>query len=188
VKTLLTAMVAVALAGCATPASQTATATTQTTATGSAAGATRIVIWSVNSDGPDFRAILTGGVGDYGPAVTVLQNGAVDPEHTSEMELNLSRGSFRLSIVKFHSELAQALAHWRYDPATCSVDVTVTSTVPIVAGSGTGAYRGIAGAFTLTTTIDEVDVRQRGCNGDRASGLSPFLAQLIAMEGAGNLS
>ena len=92
-KSLLTAVAAVALAGCATTASQAATATTQTTATGSAAGATRIVIWSVNSDGPDFRAILTGGVGDYGPAVTVLQNGAVDPEHTSEMELNLSRGS-----------------------------------------------------------------------------------------------
>jgi hypothetical protein len=188
VKTLLTAVVAVALAGCATTASQAATATTQTAVTGSAVGATRIVVWSVNSDGPDFRAILTGGVGDYGPAVTVLQNGAVDPEHTSEMELNLSRGSFRLSIVKFHSELAQALAHWPYDPATCSVEVTVTSTVPIVAGSGTGAYRGIAGAFTLTTTIDEVDARQRGCDGDQVSGLSPFLAQLIAMEGTGDLS
>ena len=28
--------------------------------------------------------------------------------------------------------------------------------VPIVAGSGTGAYRGIAGSFEMTVTADEV--------------------------------
>jgi hypothetical protein len=53
----------------------------------------------VNSDGPDFRAILTGAVGDYGPAVTVLPNGTVDPEHTSEMELKLVCWGARRSLT-----------------------------------------------------------------------------------------
>lgn len=90
------------LAGCASAASQAATSATRTTtvatATGSATGATRIVVWSVNSDGPDFRAILTGAVGDYGPAVTVLPNGTVEPEHTSEMELKLVCWGARRSL------------------------------------------------------------------------------------------
>jgi hypothetical protein len=48
-----------------------------------------LVIWSVDSDGPDFQAVLSGAIGDYGPAVTVLPDGKVGPEHTSEMELEL---------------------------------------------------------------------------------------------------
>jgi len=41
-------------------------------------------VYSINSDGPDFRSILTGAAGDYGPAVTVYPDGGVDPQHTSE--------------------------------------------------------------------------------------------------------
>jgi ABC-type hemin transport system ATPase subunit len=52
--------------------------------------------------------ILTGGVGDYGPAVTVLPDGAVDPSRSSELELKLSRGSFRLSIAKLDADPFQA--------------------------------------------------------------------------------
>ena len=61
-------------------------------------GEVNVTIWSIDSDGPDFQAIVSGAIGDYGPAVTVLPNGKVDPEHTSEMELDLRRGTFRLFI------------------------------------------------------------------------------------------
>jgi len=40
-------------------------------------------------------------------------------------------------------------------PATCSVSDSITVPVPIVPGSGTGAYRGIAGTFTITVTAEE---------------------------------
>jgi hypothetical protein len=54
--------------------------------------------------------------------------------------------------------------------------------IPVVAGSGTGAYRGISGSFTVTVTIDEVDVKPV-CNGTGA-----FLAQVILIAGPGTVS
>jgi hypothetical protein len=44
-------------------------------AASSAGGTANIVLYSVNSDGPDFRAVVTGAIGDYGPAVTVRHGG-----------------------------------------------------------------------------------------------------------------
>jgi hypothetical protein len=177
-KVVLTAILAAtAVMSCASAASQpTATAVTGHTETA------HIMVWSVNSDGPHFRAILTGAVGDYGPGVTVHPDGAVDPGHTSELELNLSHGSFRLSIAKLDSEFVHAVAHWPYNRATCSIHGTVTGTAPIVAGSGTGAYRGIAGAFTLTISLDEVYIKGPGC-----SETTGFKAQLLLIEGTGSL-
>ena len=79
------------------------------------------MVWSVNSDGPNFRAILTGAVGDYGPGVSVYPDGAVDPDHGSELKLSLSHGTFRLSIEKLDSEFGHAVVRWPYDRATCSI-------------------------------------------------------------------
>lgn len=165
------------LIGCASAVSQAATAA----ATGHAETA-HIMVWSVNSDGPSFRAILTGAVGDYGPGVTVHPDGTVDPGHTAELELKLSHGSFRLSIAKLDSEFVQVVAHWPYDRSTCSIHGTVTGTAPIVASSGTGAYRGIAGTFTLTLSLDEIWVKGPAC-----SESSPFQSQLILIAGTGTV-
>ena len=49
------------------------------------------MVYSINSDGPDFRAVVTGAVGDYGPAVTVHPDGTVNPSHSSDLELKLHR-------------------------------------------------------------------------------------------------
>jgi hypothetical protein len=176
-KTALTALVATATMGCASAAGQ---AVTPPAAAG--AKAAHIVIWSVNSDGPDFRAIVTGAVGDYGPGVTVHPDGSVDPDHTSEMELNLSHGSFRLSIAELDSEFTHDVVRWPYDRATCSIHGTVTTTVPILPGSGTGAYHGIAGSFTLTLSLDEDDAREPAC-----SETTGFRAQLLLVEGTGSV-
>lgn len=58
-KTPLTAIAAIALAGCATATSQAATSATRTTTvaavTGSVTGPTRIIVWS---DGTPFQAQL----------------------------------------------------------------------------------------------------------------------------------
>lgn len=180
VKTVLTTAAAVAVAAVA--GCYSASATTTATTTTSAAEATHIVVWSVNSDGPFFREILTGAVGDAGSGVTVHPDGTVDPEHTSELELKLSHGSFRLSIASLDSEFLHAVTDWAYDRSTCSIHGTVTGAVPIVAGSGTGAYRGIAGSFTLTLGLDEDWINKAGCN-----ETTPFRAQLILIEGSGSV-
>jgi hypothetical protein len=143
-------------------------------------GEVHLAIWSIDSDGPDFQAVLSGAIGDHGPAVTVLPDGKVDQEHTSEMELELRHGSFRLYIDGIASKFRAQTAHEPLYPATCSDYFNVTATVPIVAGSGTGAYRGIHGDFSSTLTGYE-DEKTSPCGGG-------FLAQIIVLTGAGLVS
>jgi len=171
---------AVAVAGCASAATSASAAAAPAAKT--IKGATHILAYSINSDGPHFQAIVTGAVGDYGPGVTVHPNGTVDPEHTSQLELNLTHGSFRLSIAAADKAVVRAYQHWPSNPATCSGSITVSAPAPVVAGSGTGSYRGITGDFTLTVKIDEVDVKPV-CN-----GTSKFLSQVILLDGTGRVS
>ena len=84
--------------------------------------------------------------------MTVLPDGKIDPEHTSQMELKLRHGTFRLYIDGIASKFRAQTAHEPLYPATCSDYFDVSATVPVVAGSGTGAYRGIRGSFSMTLT------------------------------------
>jgi hypothetical protein len=89
--------------------------------------------------------------------VTVDPDGKVDAEHGSEMKLNLANGSFRLSIAGLDKKFVGAASHEPIYPATCSDRLSVTAAIPIVAGSGTGAYRGISGSSSVTATLHEVE-------------------------------
>jgi hypothetical protein len=119
--------------------------------------AAHLMVYSINSDGPDFRAIVTGAIGDYGPAVTVFPDGTVDPSHTHDLELQLTRGSFKLSITELDKKFIAVTSHEPIYRRTCSDYMTATAPMAIVPGSGTGAYRGISGRFTVTITGDEVE-------------------------------
>jgi hypothetical protein len=57
----------------------------------------------------------------------------------------------------------------------------VSAPAPIVAGSGTGAYRGISGTFNLTATIDEIDVKSA------CTATGKFRAQVILIIGSGTV-
>jgi hypothetical protein len=143
-------------------------------------GEVNLTIWSIDSDGPDFQAILSGAIGDYGPAVTVLPNGKVDPEHTSEMELDLGHGTFRLYIDGIASKLRAKSSHEPVYGATCSDYFQVTASVPVVTGSGTGAYQGIHGKFSLTLTGNE-DQKAPPCQ-------AGFARQILTLIGSGTVS
>jgi hypothetical protein len=162
-------------------ASSAAAATVPRHPAASLHGEVNVTIWSVDSDGPDFQAILSGAIGDFGPAVTVLPNGKVDPEHTSEMELELRHGTFRLYINGIASELRSHSEHEPVYAATCSDYFRVTDRVPVVAGSGTGAYRGASGSFSLTLTGNE-DQKGPPC------GASGFVSQILVLTGSGVVS
>jgi len=173
-----------ATASCASAATSQATTsqatTSQATTTGHS-GTAHLMIWSLNSDGPYFQGIATGAVGDYGKGETVLPDGKVDPEHTSELQLNMTHGSFRLSIAAIGKGVADS-KRWQWNTSNCSGRVSFRAQAPIVAGSGTGAYRDITGTFSVTVTIEEVDVKPV-CN-----GTSGFLSQIILLDGAGSVS
>jgi hypothetical protein len=185
-KHVASVLVAVTVAGViATTSCASAESTGSTGSTGTAStisGTSNIMLYSINSDGPDFQAIVTGAVGDYGPAVTVLPDGKADPQHTSEMELNLHHGTFRLNIATIAKDVTSAYRHWPSNDRTCSGSITFTAEAPIVAGSGTGAYAGITGSYTTKVTVDEVD-KKPVCN-----GTSPFISQVILLNGAGTVS
>jgi hypothetical protein len=140
-----------------------------------------MTLYSIDSDGPRFSAIMTGAVGDHGQAVSVYPDGRVDPQHDSDLSVRLARGSFLLDGAALDQRVVTAFRHWAGNPATCSGHISVTAPVPVVPGSGTGSYRGISGGFTLTTTVDEIDVKS-GCT---ATGT--FLAQVIVITGAGTV-
>jgi hypothetical protein len=153
---------ALAATGCAASAASTGAATTSAATTSAAAPAAardnaHLMVYSINSDGPDFRAIVTGAIGDYGPAVTVFPNGQVDPSHTHDLELKLTRGSFKLSITELDQRFVAVTTHEPIYPRTCSDYMTASAPMAIVPGSGTGAYRGISGRFAVTITADEVE-------------------------------
>ena len=140
----------------ATAASKPAPAPTHARMTAPAPAQTHIILYNINSDGPYYRAVVTGTISDYGPAVAVYPNGKVDPGHNSEMELKLQDGSFRLSIAGIEKTFFAHVESQPISSASCSHFESFASTVPIVAGSGTGAYRSMTGSFEMTVTADEV--------------------------------
>jgi hypothetical protein len=175
---------AFALAGCAlSPSKASASNVTTTRATGVGIGNTHIMAYSINSDGPELRSIVTGAIGDYGPAVTVDPDGRADSEHASELELKLTHGSFRLSVKSVEQAFAEAASKEPVYSGTCSDFISVEAAAPIVAGSGTGSYRGISGSFQLTITLNEVEASS--C---KPANPAAFRWQSIVLAGLGNIS
>ena len=174
------ALVTGACASAATTPSAAATASTRASA--APAGTANIMIYGVNTDGAYWQAIVSGVIGDSGPAVSIDPGGQVDPAHHSELDLRLTHGSFRLSIAALDKKFVTAARHEPLYPKTCTDLITVTGTTPIVAGSGTGAYRGIRGSFPVTLTLNEVEARP--CQPSPGA----FRAQLITVAGSGTIS
>jgi len=164
----------------AKPSAAAATASARAAAT--TGGTANIMIYGLNTDGAHFHAIVSGVIGDYGPAVSIYPNGQVDPAHNSEMELRLTHGSFGLSIAALDKAFVTVGSHAPIYPTTCTDLISVTRITPIVAGSGTGAYRGIRGSFRLTLALNEVEARP--CQPNPGA----FRAQLITVAGSGTIA
>jgi uncharacterized protein YcfL len=157
--------------GCSSSASKKPTAEPSRPVAGAN---THALIYSINSDSPNFRAVLSGAIGDYGPAVAVVSNG--------QMELQLTHGTFRLDIAELTTMFGEQTKNEPTYPNTCSDHFGVTTNTPIVADSGTGAYAGVTGAFTLTLTGDEVQANP--CSGNSLA----MVSQVIMIAGPGAVS
>ncbi|WP_037605043.1 hypothetical protein [Streptacidiphilus rugosus] len=170
-----------AVAGC----SSAAGAPTKASASAAAGSAVHLTAYSDN-DGPTEAVVLTGAIGDYGQAVSVHPDGSVDPDHSGQLSLRLGHGAFRLDIAAMDRAFVAAMAErFPTNRTTCSGSVAVTERVPVVSGSGTGAYRNVSGSFTLTLTLDEVD---RAGAGRPCDGSSAFLGQAIVITGPGSVT
>ena len=93
--------------------------------------------------------------------------------------MTASHGSFRLDIATIENTLVSEFNHFPSNLATCSGIVTATGSAPVVAGSGTGSYKGMGGNFKMTITINEVDSWPK---------CSALLAETIYTSGSGTVS
>ena len=179
---------ALAAGGCAATISQKTANVANTVAQAPAAhsrNAAHLTAYTDN-DGPTETVIVTGAVGDYGKAVSVYPNGTVDPDHSSQLSLQLTRGTLRLDTAALDKAFVAAIRRdFPGSTTTCSTLVQVTQQVPVVAGSGTGAYKGVGGSFTLTATLDEVD---KFSAAQPCTASSAFLNQAIIVTGPGSVS
>jgi hypothetical protein len=176
---------ALTLVGCMAAATSSTAATSGTKASAgkpaSLPGLTHVTAYSINTDNPILASVVSGAIGDYGPAQEVSPGSTGVSAHGGELELKLTRGTFRLNIADIDTKFVEGTSHEPVFPRTCSTYVSVSDAVPIVPGSGTGAYRGIAGTFAMTLTLNEV--HDSPCT----TSLS-ILRQVIVLSGAGNIT
>ena len=165
-----------------TSAAKTATAGIPAGPQASTAGGPVQITGYSDNDGPTSTVILTGAIGDFGNAVrtgTIKRaNGTIKREY-NQLDVVVTHGSFRLSIAGIENNLVSAFSHFPSNTSTCSGIVTATGTTPIVAGSGTGAYKGISGDFKMIITIHEVDSWPK---------CKALLGQAIFITGSGTVS
>lgn len=157
-------------------------------ATARPSGGTVQLLDYTDNDAAATNVIITGVIGDLGTATSVSPDGTISPDH-GELNVALSHGSFRIDIRALDSAFLGAVSQAPFYPSnnTCSGSVSATDVAPIVPGSGTGAYRGIGGTFTLTITAGEVDARTADpaspCNATGA-----LLGETIFTTGPGTIS
>jgi hypothetical protein len=155
-----------AFAGCSSPATTTktapaatASAASETVKTNPPAVQTHITVYSVNSDAPVFSTVVSGPTfGDHGAADEVPSGSTVPTKHAGELLMKLSNGTFRLNIADIGAKFTKGLDNATI-ASTCSDYVSVSGDVPVVPGSGTGVYRGLAGTLAGTLTVNELHPR-----------------------------
>ena len=105
-----------------------------------------------DGEGIGSTIVLTGAIGDSGSADSIGANGIPQP-NSLEVKISLVQGSFAISTAGLDKKINSAFNKVQPNARTCSAYIAATGSTPIVAGSGTGAYTGIRGGFTLTFTF-----------------------------------
>lgn len=97
--------------------------------------------------------VITGAITDHGKDYEgVAGNGTIN-------RIVLSKGSFEISTARI-TPRPPTISH-----RTCSVASSFSATIPIVKGTGRGAYAGISGKFTVTITQVAITPRKNHtCN------------------------
>jgi hypothetical protein len=117
--------------------------------------------------------VLTGAITDTG-----IDNQGDGPKGSNLIVL--SKGTFAIDV----SKVGNKLVNLHVDQTTCSSDGTVAGRIPIVPGSGTGAYQGITG--TLEVDASEAFILPR-VNGACDTNATQYPGVLI-VKGSGTVS
>ncbi len=135
-----------------------------------------------DNDGAAASVVLSGALGDFGEAVSVNPDGSISTGHGGQQNFVLTQGTFRIDFSALDRKFAAAFQTHPVDQRSCSGHITVSGSASVVPGSGTGAYKGIAGRFQVALTLDEL-VPQTQCD-----WTGSMLKQSIVILGSGELS
>jgi hypothetical protein len=95
--------------------------------------------------------VVTGAIGDYGKATDVNKAGKVDTNGNFE-KIVLTKGTFWVNGTALTAKSNKTPGS--FNPATCSLSLTVSS--PTQLFKGTGLYKGIGGTVKITETFGVV--------------------------------
>lgn len=140
----LTAAAALSLVGTAAAASASASASTTGT----------LHVWVTSSTGAVDKILLTGVIGDHGTATSIDKNGTVNA-NGEYVRLALQKGGFEVNAVAFNTQLQKMQPS--VNAATCTA--WGSGTGPVTLFDGTGAYAGISGTVTISTSFAEIGPR-----------------------------
>ena len=99
----------------------------------------------------------------------------------------LPKGSFIVNSTELNNGFNSNSAPADYNSTTCSASVTFTAPVPIVAGSGKGAYVGITGSINLTAQAAFILPKTKSGSCNQANNVQPVGA-FGALTGSGTVS
>jgi hypothetical protein len=117
--------------------------------------------------------ILTGAITDHGKDHQGVDGPAIN-------RVVLSKGSFEVNLGDLGNQL-----QFPTDPNTCASDGSATAQVPIIYGSGTGAYKRISGTIEVTATTASIVPRLD--NGQCNTSATKYPGVLLA-KGSGTVS
>jgi hypothetical protein len=120
------------------------------------------------------KDVITGAITDFGTDHEGVAG------HGTINRIILSKGSFEISIASLAKAPPPAV-----NPKTCAFECTISASIPIVKGSGKGAYAGITG--TVKVTITEVGILRRLKSGKCNTSATP-LAGFSWTKGSGTVS
>ena len=128
------------------------------------------------------KVIVTGAIGDYGPAQKVNSAGKPSAKGASR-KLVLKKGTIIINVSQFTA--AQNNLNPTIDNTNCSATGTIAAPVQIV--SGTGAYVGITGTVNLTADVAFILPKTKSGSCDTSGNGTP-LAIYQTVSGPGTVS
>ena len=132
-----------------------------------------IQVWLTPSlTGNGGKILITGAIADYGLTKGKKSGQAV-----------LKKGTIKVNLKQFNA--ATNAVNPTINPSNCSTSFTASAPVPIV--SGTGAYAGITGSFTLTAQYAFILPKTKSGSCNTSNNANP-ISQYGSVSGSGTVS
>jgi hypothetical protein len=132
-----------------------------------------IQVWLTPSlTGNGGKILITGAIADYGVTKGKKSGQAV-----------LKKGTIKVNLKQFNA--ATNAVNPTINPSNCSTSFTASAPVPIV--SGTGAYAGITGSFTLTAQYAFILPKTKSGSCNTSNNANP-ISQYGSVSGSGTVS